>query len=222
MSSPILATFSSPTAEITPRKRVVRGFAASLARRLNGVSPLLTGLLKSRLKARKPAAGDWPQACCGGAPLTWKIVLLLCHSVQRGAPKLVSVIRNAGRFWLLVGQLTARNICQALRSNSRCTCGNWPAFSSLVLSVMSTSPGNCGVRIGAKFGKVARYAGTAGGAPNATVSARVAMAAIVLAAVTTSRRGRRSLKRYLMGDSPTACAVASGQVVNMGWQSEGE
>src|SRR5580698_10254173 len=170
MSSPILATFSSPTAEIKPRKRVVRGFAASLAVRLNGVSPLLTGLLKSRLEARKPVAGDWLQACWGGAPMTWKIVLLLCHSVQRGAtPKLVSVIRSAGRPWLLVGQLTARNICQALRSNSRCTRGNRPAFSNVVLSVMSTSPGNCGVRIGAKFGKMARYGGTAGGAPNATV-----------------------------------------------------
>src|SRR5580692_8632905 len=154
MLSPILATFSSPTAEITPRKRVVRGFAASLAWRVNGVSPLLTGLLKSRLEARKPAAGAWLQAC-GGAPLTWKIVLLLCHSVQRGA-KLVSVIRSAGRPWLLVGQLTARNICHALRSNSRCTRGNRPAFSSLVLSVVSTSPGNCGVGIGAKFGKLAR------------------------------------------------------------------
>src|ERR1700683_3656330 len=155
MSSPILATFSSPTAEITPRKRVARVFAASAAGRLNGVNPLLTGLLKLRLRARKPVAGDWPQAC-GGAPLTWKIALLLCHSVQRGAPRLASVIRSAGRPWLLVGQLTARNICQALRSNSRCTLGNRPAFSSVVLSVVSTSPGNCGVRIGTKFGKLER------------------------------------------------------------------
>src|SRR5580692_11369638 len=154
MSLPILATFSSPTAEITPRKRVARVFAASTVGTVNGVNPLLTGLLKLRLKARKPAAG-WPQDC-GVAPLTWNIVLLLCHSVQRGAPKLVSVIRSAGRPWLLVGQLTARNICQALRSNSRCTRANRPAFSIVVLSVVSTSPGNCGVRIGAKFGKMAR------------------------------------------------------------------
>src|SRR5258708_34224319 len=114
-------------------------------------------MLKSRLKASKRAAGGWPQAG-GGAPLAWNIVLLLCHSVQRGAPKLVSVIRSAGRPWLLVGQLTDRNICQALRSNSRCTCGNWPAFSSLVLAAISTSPRNCGARIGAKFGKLATEA----------------------------------------------------------------
>src|SRR5580704_4439079 len=103
MSPPTLAALSSPTAEITPRKRVVRGFAASLASRLKAGSPLLTGLLKSRLAARKRAAGGWPQAC-GVAPLTWKIALLVCHSVQRGAPMRVSVIRNAGRPWLLVGQ----------------------------------------------------------------------------------------------------------------------
>src|ERR1700722_15384650 len=202
MSSPILATFSSPTAEITPRKRVVRGFAASLAVRLNGVSPLLTGLLKSRLKARKPVAGDWPQACWGGAPLTWKIVLLLCHSVQRGAPKPVSVIRSAGRPWLLVGQLTAKNICQALRSNSRCTRGNRPPFSSVVLSVMSTSPGNCGVRIGAKFGKVARWGGVAGGAPKASEPARATVAVTALATAAERDRARILSVRDPIGHSP--------------------
>src|SRR5580704_1164967 len=148
MSLPRLAALSSPTAESTPRKRVVRGLGVSLACKLNGCSPLLTGLLKSRVVVSASAAGGLPQAA-GAAPFSWKIELLLCQSVQCGAPKPVSLIRGAGWPSLLVGQLTDRNICQALRSNSRCTLGKSWAASNCFLSAISTSPGNRGVSTGA-------------------------------------------------------------------------
>src|ERR1700736_3995940 len=108
--SPRLATLSSPTAEITPRNRVWRGSAVVVASTEKGLSPLLTGLLKSRVSAMALRPGLAQDA--GVEPSAWKTEAELCHSVQCGGPNAVLVSAGAGWPALLVGQFSARNICQ--------------------------------------------------------------------------------------------------------------
>jgi len=96
MSPPRLAALSSPTAEITPRKRVLRGLAGALASSRKGWSPSLTGKARLRVSTNWRAATGFAQAS-GVWSWTWKIVLPLCQSVRRGGPKLISSRRGAGR-----------------------------------------------------------------------------------------------------------------------------
>src|SRR3954468_10944129 len=106
-----LEALSSPTAEMTPRNRVARGSALAVAAAEKAFRPRLTGLLRSR-RRRRGRAPDLNPHAAGVAPSGWKIELLLCQSVQCGAPKAVLVSDGAALPWLLVGQLSAKNICQ--------------------------------------------------------------------------------------------------------------
>ncbi len=61
------------------------------------------------MRVRAPA---FVAQVAGVAPSGWKIEVDVCHSVQCGAPKLVSVSFGAALPSLSVGQFSARNICQ--------------------------------------------------------------------------------------------------------------
>src|SRR3954464_15777989 len=120
----MLAPFSSPTAETTPRKRLERASALAVAREARGGrgglggaggeksgSRRLTGTARSRSSTRVCAPAGRPHAA-GRAPSVRKISLEACQVVQRGAPNAMSVSRGAAWPWLLVGHAKARNICQ--------------------------------------------------------------------------------------------------------------